>query len=191
MVGTSAYDRWLRRFLYPMGCLKFQILCHSLRILIRVDIDNLEPTHLEDVYAMIPVRGTVDKSVLCRPSHDDRAVIGQSLYPNVMDGKSKSGAQVSETLEPAADGLTIMTLTAQGVRPVKAMMNVGDAVFEQRAEVLLIYSFKVPSSDPLHYGVIHGAAPSEFNVNIGHIGRRESGPRSGASESALSLCSDR
>jgi hypothetical protein len=47
-----------------MGCLKLEILCYRLRILMRIDINNLEPTHLEDVYAMM----------------------GRSLYPNVMDG---------------------------------------------------------------------------------------------------------
>jgi hypothetical protein len=56
--------------------------------------------------------------------------VGQSLNPDVTDGKSESGAQASETLEPAAKCLTVMTLTAQGVRPIKAMMNIGDAVLE-------------------------------------------------------------
>jgi hypothetical protein len=64
--GVSAYDRWLRSFVHRMGCLKFEILCYSLRILIRVDIDNLEPTHLEDVYAMIPVRRPVEEGVFLR-----------------------------------------------------------------------------------------------------------------------------
>lgn len=76
-----------------------------------------------------------------------------------MDSKSESRAQVSETLEPPANCLTVMTLTAQGVRPVKAMMNVGSAVFEQGAEVLLVYSFKALPGNPLHYGVIHAVSP--------------------------------
>jgi len=32
-----------------MGCLELEILCYRLRVLICVDIENLEPTHLEDV----------------------------------------------------------------------------------------------------------------------------------------------
>jgi hypothetical protein len=66
------------------------------------------------------------------------------------------------------------------------MMNFGYAVFEQRAEVLLIYSFKVLSGNPFHDGVIHAASPSEFNVNVDHIGSRESDARSCASESSWS-----
>jgi hypothetical protein len=62
-----------------------------------------------------------------------------------------------------------MTLTAQGVRSVKAMMNVGDAVFEQGVEVLLVYSFKVLPGNLLHDGVIHAVPPPKFNVNIVYI----------------------
>jgi hypothetical protein len=149
-----------------MGCLKLEILCYGLRILMRIDIDNLEPTHLEDVYAMIAVRGTVDKGVFCGPSHDDRGVMGQSLYPNVMDDKSEARTQASETLEPAANRLTVMALTAQGVRSVKAMMNVWDAVLEQGIEVLLVYPFKVLPGNPLHYCVIHAGSLSEFNCPV-------------------------
>jgi hypothetical protein len=100
-----------------MGCLEFEILCYSLGILIRVDIDDLEPTHLEDVYAMIPVGRPVNVGVFCGPSHDDRGVMRQPVHPDVMDGKSKSRGQATETLEPVANCLTVMTLTAQGVRP--------------------------------------------------------------------------
>ncbi len=126
-----------------MGGLQLEILCYGLRILIRVDIDDLEPTHLEDVYAVIPIGGTVDKGVPCGPPQDDRGVMGQPLHPDVVDGKSKSRTKPSETLEPAAYCLPVMTLTAQGVRPVKAMMNVGNAVLEQGLEILLVDSFEV------------------------------------------------
>src|SRR5580704_15528669 len=119
---------------------------------------------------MIRVRRPVDKGVFCGPPHDDRGVMGQPLHPDVMDGKSESRRQTSETLEPAANCLTVMTLTAQGVRPVKAMMNVGDAVFEQGVEVLLVDSFKVLPGNLLHYGVIHTVAPSTLDVNIVYIG---------------------
>ena len=77
-----------------------------------------------------------------------------------MDGKSESRAQAPETLEPTAKCLTVMTLTAQSMRPVKAMMNVGDAVLEQGVEILLVYPFKVFPGNPLHYGVIHAVIPS-------------------------------
>jgi hypothetical protein len=148
-----------------MSCLEFEILCYSLRVLICVDIDNLEPAHLENVYAMIPIRRPFDTGVFCGPSHDDCGVMGQSLHPDVMDGKSEPRRQTSETLEPSANRLTVVTLTAQGVRPVKAMTNVGDAVFDQGAKVLLVDSFKVLPGNLLHYGVIHAVAPSIFNVN--------------------------
>ncbi len=95
--------------------------------------------------------------------------MGQPLHPYIVDGKSKSRDQTSKTLEPAAHGLTVMTLTAQGVRPVKAMMNIGDAVFDQSIKVLLVYSLKVLPGNPLHYGVIHAAAPSTLYVNIVYI----------------------
>jgi hypothetical protein len=131
-------------------------------------IDYLEPTHLEDVYAMVLVRRTVDRGAFCGPPHDDRGVVGLSLHPDVMDGKSKSWGHASETLEPAANCLTVMSLTAQGTRPVKAMMNAGDAVFDQGVEVLLIHSFKVLPGNLLHYGVIPTVSLS--NVNIVYIG---------------------
>src|ERR1700733_14641893 len=141
--GASTYDRWLTCFLYSVSCLEFEVLCYRLRILICVDIDNLEPAHLEDVYAIISVRRTVDQGVFCRPSDDDGGVMGEPLHEDVVDGKGESRYQTCETLEPTAQCLTVMTLTAQGVRSVKAMMNVGGAVFEQGVEVLLVYSFKV------------------------------------------------
>src|SRR5580704_12922614 len=118
---------------------------------------------------MIRVRRPVDKGVFCGPPQDDRGVMGQSLHPDVMDGKSESRCQTSETLEPSANCLTVMTLTAQGVRPVKAMMHVGDAVLDQGVEALLVDSFKVLPGDLLHYGVIHAVTPSTFYVNVVYI----------------------
>jgi hypothetical protein len=152
-----------------MGSLEFEVLRYGLRILIGVYIDYLEPAHLKNVHAMIPIRRPVEEGVFCGPSHDDRGVVGQPLHPDVMDGKSESRGKASETLEPAANCLTVMTLTAQGVRPVKAMMNVEDAVFDQGVKVLLVDSFKVLPGDPLHYRVIHAAPPSEFNVSVVYI----------------------
>jgi hypothetical protein len=152
-----------------MSCLEFEILCDRLRILIHVDIDDLEPTHLEDVDAIIPVERPVEDGIFCGPSHEDRGVMRQSLHPHVTDGKSKSSGQTSKTLEPLANCLTVMTLTAQGVRSVKAMMNVGDAVSDQGVEVLLVDSFKVLPGNLLHDGVIHTVAPSTFHVNVVYI----------------------
>lgn len=63
---ASAHDGWLRSFLYPMGCLEFEVLCYSLRVLICVDVDDFEPAHLEDVDTKIAVRETVDKGVFLR-----------------------------------------------------------------------------------------------------------------------------
>jgi hypothetical protein len=149
-----------------MGRLKLEILCYRLRILVRVDINNLETTHFEDVYAMIAVRGTVDNSVLCGPSHDDRGVMGRSLYPNVKDGKSESRSQASETLEPAAKRHSAITLTAQGVRPVKAMMNVGDASLSKASKSLWFTRSKFFLAIRFTMAVIHVASPSEFNCPV-------------------------
>ncbi len=80
--------------------MEFEIFCYRLRILIRVDIDDLEPAHLENVYAIIPVWRTVDKGIFCGPPHDDRGVMRQHLHPDVMDGKNKPGGRAYETLEP-------------------------------------------------------------------------------------------
>lgn len=81
---------------------------------------------------MVLVRRTVDKGAFCGPPHDDRGVEGQSLHPDVMDGKSKSWGQASETLEPPANCLTVMSLTAQGMRPVKAMIETSRARTQAR-----------------------------------------------------------
>jgi hypothetical protein len=155
---ASAHDRWRGGFLYSVSCLEFETLGYSLGILVRVDIDNPEPAHPENVDAVVSVRGTIDTRVFCGPSQDDRGVMRQPFHPHVMDCQRQSRREATEALEPAANRVAVMTLTGQSMGSVKAMMKGGDAVFEQGVKVFLIDSFEVLPGDPLHDGVVHTAS---------------------------------
>src|SRR6202043_2221153 len=82
------------------------------------------------------------------------------LDPDITHGQLQSGAQAAQTLKPAAQCVAVVTLTAEGVMSAEAVMDVGGAVLENGAVLMLVDALEVFGRDPLDDRVVHSGVLS-------------------------------
>ena len=163
----STDDLRCRRFLNSRFGSLLQHVRHRLRILVRVDLHDLAPPYADDVDAMIVVEGAVRQGGGPRPADDDDGVVGLALDPDVVHGQLEIGHEPAQAAQPAAERLAVVAISAEGVLPTEAMMDVRGTVLQQRLVILLIDPLENPPGEPLDDGVVHGRPPEWLGPDVG------------------------